>query len=139
MKIRWIFKRTGCIFSAFQMYFTACASIYLLVAISIERYFMFKKGVNKPFLSFKQSVSILIVCVLFGLVWTVLPLFGWSYYSLETSKMTCSVEYQDRSFNVISYNIAMFTFVYFIPLMIIIASNVKLIILVTIIGTLFFF
>ncbi len=136
------------------MYFVGCASVYLLVAISIERYLIFKSSMNKPHISSKYSVIILFVCTFLGLLWPIFPLFGWSYYSLETSYMvinsefyyifyyeivkifiiiikTCSVEYQDKSFSVVTYNIAMFAFVYFIPLIIIILSNIKLIFMVS--------
>jgi len=35
---RWVFKKEGCIFSAFVMYFVGCTSMYLMTAISIERF-----------------------------------------------------------------------------------------------------
>ena len=87
LKIRWIFKRVGCVCSAFTMYFVGCASVYLLVAISIERYLIFKSSMNKPHISSKYSVIILMICTILGLLWPIFPLFGWSYYSLETSYM----------------------------------------------------
>ena len=49
---------------------------------------------------------------------------------LNKKFQTCSVEYQEKSFGVISYNVAMFAFVYFIPLVIIIVSNIKIIFMV---------
>ena len=55
-------------------------------------------------------------------------MFGWSYYSLEGALTTCSVEWEDRSFNVVSYNVAMFAGVYFVPLQVMIFSTVYLII-----------
>jgi hypothetical protein len=58
------------------------------------------------------------------------PMFGWSHYSLEGALTSCSVEWFEKSFNVISYNISMFIFVYFIPLLIIFGTSLGLIILV---------
>ena len=55
-------------------------------------------------------------------------MFGWSYYSLEGALTTCSVEWEDRSFNVVSYNIAMFALVYLFPLKVMLFTTVYLII-----------
>lgn len=35
---KWAFDKKTCVLSAFFMYFTGCTSVYLMVAISIERY-----------------------------------------------------------------------------------------------------
>lgn len=35
---RWIFEESGCIFSGFVMYWVGTTSLYLMAAISIERY-----------------------------------------------------------------------------------------------------
>ena len=77
----------------------------------------------------KKSYSLAIaISITISLFWTIAPMFGWSYYSLEGALTTCSVEWEDRSFNVQSYNIAMFVGVYFIPLIIMILSTFFLII-----------
>jgi hypothetical protein len=59
-----------------------------------------------------------------------LPLLGWSYYSLEESLTTCSVEWRDKALDVVSYNVAIFIFVFFIPLILIIVTNAKLVFVV---------
>ena len=66
-------------------------------------------------------------CAILSLIWTTFPLVGWSYYSLEGIKISCSVEWQDHSLNVFSYNMTMFAFVFFIPAIIICFANVKII------------
>lgn len=68
----------------------------------------------------------MILCTLMGLFWSIAPLIGWSYYSPEGLGISCSVEWQDRSSNVISYNITMFIFVYFLPLLLIAITNLKI-------------
>lgn len=70
------------------------------------------------------------MCVLFAFLWAIFPIFGWSYYSLEGALTSCSVEWKDRSSNVISYNVTVFMLVYFIPLMAIIRVNLKLIFMI---------
>ncbi len=112
------------------MYFTGITSIFILVSISLERCYIINSQVKNRFIQKNTVKNIVGVCVLFGLFWATLPLLGWSYYSLEGEMTSCSVEWNERSLNVVSYNIAMFVFCYFIPLIIIVVSNTKLIIMV---------
>ena len=83
----------------------------------------------------KLVINIVILCLLNGILWSSLPLVGWSRYSLEGSYTSCSVEWKERSINVVSYNISMFIIVFFIPLIIIIFTNLKLILIVSRIKT----
>ena len=62
-----------------------------------------------------------------GLFWAIVPMFGWSYYSLEGAFTSCGVEWEDRSFNVVTYNIAIFAGVYFIPLVVLLFTGILLI------------
>ncbi len=77
-------------------------------------------------LTYKIILLGVIACVLLGLFWSIMPLIGWSYYSLEENLTTCSVEWKNRSFNVLSYNICMFVFVFFLPLGLIIFTSYQL-------------
>lgn len=74
-----------------------------------------------------KARGIILACILFGLLWAVLPMFGWSYYALEGALTSCSVIWNDKSFNVVSYNITIFIFVYFLPLVVIFKVNFALI------------
>ena len=118
------------------MYFVGTLSTFFLVAISFDRYHIInnqvKERYNKP-VEKKTSyyLSITLVCILFSFIWSSLPLVGWSYYSLQTSKTSCCIEWRDQSINVLSYNIVTFGVVYFIPLALIISLNSKLIFMVS--------
>ena len=70
---------------------------------------------------------IILLCAFLSAFWTVLPLLGWSYYSPEGIKMSCGIEWQDHSLNVISYNTTVFVFAFFIPLFILAFTNWKII------------
>ena len=61
------------------------------------------------------------------------PILGWSYYSLESGLVSCSVEYNEKSLNVISYNIGMFIFVFILPFGITTYTNIKSFLIVIII------
>lgn len=69
-------------------------------------------------LGIKLSIS-------YGIFWSMAPLFGWSHYSLESNDLFCSVEWKERTLNVLSYNVCMFVFVFFIPLVIIGVMSTK--------------
>ena len=62
-----------------------------------------------------------------GIFWAIIPLFGWSEYSLEGALISCSVEWNKRTTSVISYNISITVLVYLIPLLVIIITNAKII------------
>lgn len=49
-----------------------------------------------------------------------------NHYALEGVRTSCSVRWQDRTFNVISYNIFMFIFAYIVPLIIMLYCNIKI-------------
>lgn len=73
-------------------------------------------------INIKPVVSLSFILSLF---WSTLPLLDWSYYSLEDSFVACSVEYNEKSINVITYNVGMFTFVFVVPFTLIIYYNIK--------------
>ena len=75
----------------------------------------------------KNSFGLIILCVFLSAIWTVFPLFGWSYYSTEGVSMSCGVEWKDHSLNVMSYNITIFVFAFFLPLFILIITNFKIV------------
>ncbi|RNA35867.1 melanopsin [Brachionus plicatilis] len=124
---RWIFGKLMCTVSAFIMYFIGCSSIYLLTAISFERWYVIVEPFKQRHFTFRVTIGIIAGCCLLSFVYCALPLFGWSHYSLELSLVTCSVEWHEKSFNVVSYNFFMFSFVYLIPLIILVYTNIKLI------------
>ncbi|RNA19352.1 melanopsin [Brachionus plicatilis] len=127
---KWVFKRSGCQYGGFFMYAIGCISIFLLTAISFERFYIIYKPLSIKTLNYKFSIIIIIFCSLFGSLWAAFPVLGWSHYSLEGALTSCSVEWNERTVNVVSYNITIFTFVYVLPLCAIIFSNIKLIIMI---------
>lgn len=129
-KQRWTSSKYGCILSGFGMYFPACTNVYLMTLISIQRFYILKSALNVKKISEKVLLFVIFVCILIGLFWSLMPLFGWSHYSLEDSYVGCAVEWKERSYNVISYNICIFLFVFIVPFGIIIVTNIKSILIV---------
>ncbi|CAF1545172.1 unnamed protein product [Adineta ricciae] len=126
LSCRWIFTYTGCIFEAMIVYFAGCSNIYMLCLISIDRY----RKITQPFspqkVNIKQTYLAIVVAYLLSLFWTVMPLLGWSNYDYEGIGISCSINWTGRSFNIISYNITIFIFVYLVPITIIIVTNIKI-------------
>jgi hypothetical protein len=73
------------------------------------------------------STRSIVISLLLGLLWPIFPLLGWSHYSLEGNLTSCSIEWADQSFNVVSYNITIFVCVLIIPVTIIVYCDIKLI------------
>ncbi len=114
------------------MFFIGCSSAYLMAAISLERFYIMYKPLNIRKISFNVAYSIIIFCCLNGLFWAVMPLLGWSYYTFEGGLVSCAVEFKGNSWNVRSFIIAIFIFVYLIPFGTITFANIFLFIIVKI-------
>jgi hypothetical protein len=101
-----------------------------LFIIYINRFYVIYKPLSIKSISNKVIYIVIAICTAAGSFWAVVPLLGWSYYSLEGALTSCSVEWAERSANVISYNIAIFILLFAIPLVIIVGTNVKLLLIV---------
>ena len=99
--------------------------LYILIFM-FKRFIIIFKPLSLKSLTFKMSYVVIAFCSLLGLFMASAPLFGWSYYSLEGSLTSCSVEWAERSTNVISYNIFIFVITFCIPVCIIVPANLML-------------
>ncbi|CAF1548176.1 unnamed protein product [Rotaria sp. Silwood1] len=122
---RWIFSYVGCVFEAIVAYFAGCSNMYMLCLISIDRYFVVTRLFSTSFIKIKYAYIIILCIYLLALFWTLLPLIGWSSYDYEGVGASCSIKWEDRSLNVVSYNITIFLFVFLIPVIIIIITNIR--------------
>jgi hypothetical protein len=115
----------GCIFCGFVIYFVGCMQVFLMTAISYVRYDILKKQKNEKSIGNVIIIKAVLISLILSLFWSAMPIFGWSHYSLESGLVSCSVEYNEKSFNVISYNIGMFIFVFLLPFGITIYASIK--------------
>ena len=104
--------------------------VFLMTAISYIRYDILKNHKNEKSISSKIIINSVVISMALSLFWSVMPIFNWSYYSLEDGLVSCSVEYNEKSLNVISYNIGMFLFVFILPFGITIYTNMKSLLIV---------
>lgn len=95
-----------------------------------ERFILVYKPMSIKQLDYKKTIISIAVCFMIGFFCASAPLFGWSYYSLEGSLTSCSIEWKSRSFNVVTYNMFCMVTVYFLPVTIITYTNIKLLLIV---------
>jgi hypothetical protein len=69
----------------------------------------------------------IVICISCGLFCAIAPLCGWSYYSLEGALTSCSVEWNDRSFSVVSYNVFIFCVSFLVPVIVIVYCNLSIV------------
>jgi hypothetical protein len=103
-----------------------------MTAISFERFYIMYKPLNIRKLNFKLAYTVIGFCVAIGVFWSLMPLLGWSYYTYEGGLVSCAVEFKGTSWNVRSFIIAIFIFVYCIPFGTISISNIVLLLIVSI-------
>ena len=130
LSCKWIFNKWGCISIGLIMFWIGTTSIYLMTAISFQRFYIIYNPFDTNNFSYKININIILLSILIGFIWSIFPIIGWSYYSLEGSLTSCGVEWRKKNFNIISFKIAIFIFVYLIPLTIIVFSSYKLVLLV---------
>ena len=82
-------------------------------------------------MTYQKSLVGVQVCMLLGAFWPTMPLVGWSHYALEGGMTSCSVTWNEQSTNVISYNLAIFVCVYILPVLVIVATNAKMLLIVS--------
>lgn len=112
------------------MYTVGTSGIYLMAAISFERFIIIYRPMSIKGITFKSCYIMSGVCIFLGAFWAAMPVFGWSYYSLEGALTSCSIEWYERSFNVMSYNITIFIWTFLLPLVVIVFCNLKLVFIV---------
>jgi hypothetical protein len=91
-----------------------------------SRYYSISKPISAKEIDYNIAVKSIILAILIGLFWSSMPLIGWSEYSLEGAMISCSIEWNKQTPSVLSYNISISIFVYFIPLFILVYTNLKI-------------
>ncbi|CAF1323374.1 unnamed protein product [Adineta steineri] len=123
---QWLYGKYLCYYEGFIAYSVGMIGLYLLTALSLNRYWIIVTPVQSKYSTFQTIYVSIFLAIVGGLFWAIVPMFGWNYYTLEGVLTSCSVRWQDRTLNVISYNICMFLFGYIVPLFILIFCNTKI-------------
>ncbi|XP_018621664.2 melanopsin-A [Scleropages formosus] len=120
MHKRWIFGEKGCELYAFCGALFGICSMITLMVIAVDRYFVITRPLASiGVLSCKRALLILTAVWAYSLGWSLPPFFGWSAYVPEGLLTSCSWDYITFSPSVRAYTMLLFTFVFFIPLIVI--------------------
>jgi hypothetical protein len=115
----WIFGYSSCQYYAFITTFLGISQVALLTSLAVDRYFIIVRCHRKLSNSFCRSILTIITAFLFGFGWALGPLVGWSSYEGEIKGIACSVSWEIKDNNHLSYTFSLLTFGWFIPLFII--------------------
>ncbi|XP_012938994.2 pinopsin-like [Aplysia californica] len=111
----WLWGELGCDIEAFIVYFLGLSSMYVLMAISFDRYI----AISRPLLGTKITKKVAVIscgaCYLLGFLWSIFPAFGWNEFTLEGAGISCSVNWENPSPVYTSYIYAIFFFCFVIP------------------------
>ncbi|WAR10451.1 OPSP-like protein, partial [Mya arenaria] len=66
------------------------------------------------------------LCFSFGLFWGTMPLVAWGSFELEGIGISCAPDWKSRTLSNLSYTIAMYFFVLFIPVAIILICYISI-------------
>ncbi|XP_005095383.1 rhodopsin, GQ-coupled-like [Aplysia californica] len=78
-----ITSRAVCILDGFIIYFLACTSIYLLAAISADRYIVIVKPFETYTVTQRAANVAIAICLLLGFLMALMPVSGWNEYTQE--------------------------------------------------------
>ncbi|KAM3862866.1 LOW QUALITY PROTEIN: melanopsin-A [Diretmus argenteus] len=121
MHKRWIFGEKACELYAFCGALFGICSMITLTVIAVDRYFVITRPLTSiGVLSRKRALLILMAAWAYSLGWSLPPFFGWSAYVPEGLMTSCTWDYMTFTPSVRAYTMLLFTFVFFMPLFIII-------------------
>ncbi|XP_038816797.1 melanopsin-A-like [Salvelinus namaycush] len=120
MHRRWIFGEKGCELYAFCGALFGICSMITLMVIAVDRYFVITRPLASiGVLSKKRALLILMAAWAYSLGWSLPPFFSWSAYVPEGLLTSCTWDYVTFTPSVRAYTMLLFTFVFFIPLIVI--------------------
>jgi hypothetical protein len=110
--------------------------VYLVSAITIVWFDVLNRQLNVKSISNRVIMISTAISLVLSLFWSLVPLFGWSFYSFEENRVSCSVQrvdYKEKGINVITYNAFALVIVYIVPFAVIIFLSLKSILIIKVI------
>jgi small-conductance mechanosensitive channel len=124
------FGEIGCTIEGFFAFLTGVASLWILALLSINRYCLVFYPLYLSRVSVKLMLSILGGYLFVNILWSFMPIFGWSNYAYEFNGLQCAMNYYSYSFSVISFNITTLLFFWLAPISIGCYTNFKILLIV---------
>ncbi|XP_028813331.1 teleost multiple tissue opsin b [Denticeps clupeoides] len=123
---RWLIGPAGCVWYGFVNSCLGIVSLILLSVLSYERYCTMVGTTQADVTNYRKVAAGIAFSWIYSIAWTLPPLFGWSHYGPEGPGTTCSVNWQAKTGNNVSYIICLFFFCLVLPFIVIIYSYGKL-------------
>ncbi|MBN3326797.1 OPSP protein, partial [Atractosteus spatula] len=111
-------------------YKNGMVSLISLAVLSYERYSTMMGSTEADATNYRKIGIGIMLSWGYSLLWTLPPLFGWSSYGPEGPGTTCSVNWNAKDVNNISYIVCLFVFCLALPFFVIIYSYGKLLLTV---------
>ncbi|XP_075233383.1 parapinopsin-like [Lycorma delicatula] len=124
---RWLFGRVMCVVYGFFMALLGISSITTLTVLAFERYLMITRPFHRHHLSHKNAGMMVFGIWVYAVCLTAPPLFGWGDYVNESANISCSVNWETRSYSTTTYIIFLFAFGLFVPIIVICYSYYNII------------
>ena len=119
----WIYGVVGCTFHGTVMTFLGLTQISLLTALAVYRCLCVVTHKFKQKLTIKSSVSVSLLCYLYGLLWSLGPaVFGWSSFELSPLRTWCAPNWRGITIADKTYSIALMLLCFVIPVAVITVS-----------------
>ncbi|XP_070549182.1 visual pigment-like receptor peropsin [Ptychodera flava] len=110
----WLFEDAGCQFHGFVGIFFGLASIGNLAVISVDRYLVICR--RDLLWSYRQYGGLIAVAWFNALFWALVPIFGWSSYSLDPNGTACTINWMDNDGGYISFVCCVFVVCFVVPI-----------------------
>ena len=86
---------------------------------------MVYKPFDKRFKGPKYAIKMLLICVIFSLVWSIIPFTGWTEFRLDKAKLLCSIKMRAETSAQKAYLILGILFLSIIPSIVLAVLNIK--------------
>ncbi|XP_077300333.1 vertebrate ancient opsin-like [Arctopsyche grandis] len=124
---RWMFGNTMCIMYGFFMSLLGITSITTLTVLSFERYVMVSRPLSSRRLTMRGAIGSIFFIWSYSLAVTTPPLFGWGKYVNEAANISCSINWEEQTFNALTYIVFLFLTGLVLPVIIICFSYINII------------
>lgn len=111
----WFAGEFMCYWEGFVVYTFGLSSLYVLTAVSLDRYIVIAKPLKAAFITKRVAVLAVMSCYGGGLLWSIFPFFGWGKYGLEAPGVFCGLLWEDPSFANTTYVMAIAFFCFLFP------------------------
>ncbi|XP_035666063.1 opsin-5-like [Branchiostoma floridae] len=117
----WQFGDAGCISYAFFRFMLGLVNIADITVLAVVRYLKVCRSKEVADMSWTSALMVVAGTWMFGAFWALMPVCGWSRYTLEPFDVACTLDYKtaQESQEGAAFMMILFTFCFFIPVAVI--------------------